>query len=99
MKQEEAIGKYWPAMKAAGILGVSVVTLRKMAVDGKIDCYLTPGKKYRYNVSSFLSKAKGATDAYHKRQKAKQLDLFAIAAKPKMEAQEPVRQSAASDNA
>jgi hypothetical protein len=77
MKQEEEIGKYWPALKAAGILGVSIVTLRKMALDGKIDCYLTPGRKYRYNVSSFLSKAKTATDAYHKRQKAKQLDLFA----------------------
>jgi hypothetical protein len=83
MKQEEAIGKYWPALKAAGILGVSIVTLRKMALDGKIDCYLTPGRKYRYNVSSFLSKAKTATDAYHKRQKAKQLDLFAVKQEPK----------------
>ena len=99
MKQEEAIGKYWPALKAAGILGVSIVTLRKMALDGKIDCYLTPGRKYRYNVSSFLSKAKTATDAYHKRQKAKQLDLFAEAAKPKTQAQEPVRQSATADTA
>jgi excisionase family DNA binding protein len=76
MKQEEEIERYWPALKAARILGVSPVTLRKMAVEGKIDSYLTPGRKYRYRVSSFLSKAKQATDSYHKRQKAKQLDLF-----------------------
>ena len=99
MKQMDEIERYWPALKAARILGVSPVTLRKMAMEGKIDSYLTPGRKYRYRVSSFLSKAKTATDAYHKRQKAKQLDLFAEAAKPKIQAQEGVRQSAAADTA
>ncbi len=92
MKPDEEIERYWPAQKAARILGVSPVTLRKMAMDGKIDAYLTPGRKYRYRVSSFLSKAKGATEAYHKRQKAKQLDLFAQALKAKEKAQSPLRQ-------
>lgn len=76
MAKDDTIENYLPALKAARILGVSPVTLRKMAMDGKIDAYLTPGRKYRYRVSSFLSRAKQATEAYHKRQKAKQLDLF-----------------------
>ena len=72
MKQDEEIGKYMRAKEAARYLGLSLPTLRKMAREGKIDAFLTPSRKYRYDVSSFLVKAKAATKAYH----ARQLDLF-----------------------
>jgi hypothetical protein len=62
MKQQTApIEQYWPATKAARILGMSVPMLRQLAEDGRIDCYATPGGKMRYNVSAFLSIAKAAT--------------------------------------
>ena len=72
MKQDEEIGKYMRATEAARLLSISLPTLRKMAREGKIDAFLTPSRKYRYDVSSFLVKAKAATKAYH----ARQLDLF-----------------------
>lgn len=63
MKQNEEIEQYWPATKAARILGLSLVSLRELAETGRIDCYMTPGGKYRYDVRGFLSKAKAATRA------------------------------------
>ena len=83
MKQQTAqIEQYWPATKAAKVLGMSVATLRQMAEDGKIDCYATPGGKYRYCVSSFLSIAKAATKA--------RLARKAAARKAKTKSDEPL---------
>lgn len=55
--------KYWPAQKSAEHLGVSVQTLRNWAQQGKIDCLITPGRRYRYDVLGFIARAKAATDA------------------------------------
>jgi excisionase family DNA binding protein len=79
MKQDEEKEKYYRATEAAKRLSVSLPTLRKWAAEGKIKSFLTPGKRYRYQVDSFLTLATTATDAFHKRKiaKAKQLDLFA----------------------
>lgn len=63
MKQNEEIEQYWPATKAARILGLSLVSLRELAETGRIDCYITPGGKYRYDIRSFLTRAKAATRA------------------------------------
>ena len=63
MAKDEGIEQYWPATKAAKILGLSLVSLRDLAETGRIDCYMTPGGKYRYDVRGFLSKAKAATRA------------------------------------
>jgi hypothetical protein len=63
MKQDDEIEQYWPAQKAAKVLGLSLVSLRELAEAGKIDCYMTPGGKYRYGVRSFLSRARLATRA------------------------------------
>ena len=63
MKQMDEIERYWHATKAARILGLSLVSLRDLAETGRIDCYMTPGGKYRYDVRGFLSKAKAATRA------------------------------------
>jgi hypothetical protein len=47
-------------------------------MEGKIPSFLTPGKRYRYDLDAFLGKATEATTAFHvrKREKAKQLELF-----------------------
>jgi excisionase family DNA binding protein len=79
MAKDEEKRKFYRATEAAKILSLSLPTLRKYATEGKIPSFLTPGKRYRYDVDAFLQKASGATAAFHVRKlaKAKQLDLFA----------------------
>jgi hypothetical protein len=79
MKRMDEIEQYWPATKAARILGLSLVSLRELAETGRIDCYMTPGGKYRYDVRGFLSKAKAATRArLDRKAKAKSRCTIAI---------------------
>ncbi len=78
MAKDEKIRKFYRATEAAKLLSVSLPTLRKWAIEGKIPSFLTPGKRYRYDLDAFLGKATEATTAFHvrKREKAKQLELF-----------------------
>lgn len=75
MSKDEERPKYYRASEAARILSLSLPTLRKYASEGKIKSFLTPGKRYRYEIDSFLSVATTVTDAVHKRKQAKQQEL------------------------
>jgi len=80
-EQQEEI-EFLPATKAARALGMSLVTLRQFAEAGKIEAYLTPGGKWRYNVRGFLRIAQAATKARCERKaRAGQMDLFEKGAK------------------
>jgi excisionase family DNA binding protein len=85
MAKDEEKRKFYRATEAAKILSLSLPTLRKYATEGKIPSFLTPGKRYRYDVDGFLNKAGPATEAFHKRkrEKAKQLELPMMAAADK----------------
>lgn len=52
-----------PPKVAAAILGVHTSTLRNWAVAGKIEVMITPGRRYRYDVTGFLERAGQATAA------------------------------------
>jgi excisionase family DNA binding protein len=92
MAKKEERRQFYRATEASRLLSVSLPTLRKWAMEGKIPSFLTPGKRYRYDVDGFLGRAGEATGAYHvrKREKAKQLELFASKPAPKEEAQDGV---------
>ncbi len=60
-KNLREFGQYWPAKKAAEYLGYSTTTLRKWAIQGRINVVLSPGGKYRYDVGTFLEVAQAAS--------------------------------------
>ena len=63
MAVKPSLANYVSAKEASERLGVHPSTLRIWATAGRIDCILTPGKRFRYDVDGFLLRAHAATQA------------------------------------